>query len=232
MKGKVKQVTVYFYGDQQAFIEKRPSLKRIAIFDNNGKEIEDTKIEDQKTSKTIYQYMGNRIVDTTYSDGKVVKIEVEILDKADRLLELDMEINDPDMPPGFRHFKTKSIFKYDEKGNQTEDAAYDQGEKLMSKHSLLYNNEKQVIEENYVSYRASGIQIMKTINYYNAAGLRVKEMSYESEKLTGEGSISYSKFDQQGNWVSSTEETKYHSDSIFKDNESKSTTIREITYFQ
>jgi hypothetical protein len=232
LKGKVKQLTDYFYDSEEALKEKHPSIKNITLFDNNGREIEDVEIKGQKTTKTFYRYLGRQVIDTTYSDGQFFETGIEISDTADHLVELDLEINNPDMPAGFGHFKDKTIFKYDNKGNQIEASTYDEQGKLTIKRNLIYNNKNQVVEGDDESYRLGGIQTMKTLQSYNGSGLKIKESGYENDKLTHEGSISYDNFDKDGNWLFSTTDSKYHSDVVYKDKTSKSITIREIIYFQ
>jgi hypothetical protein len=172
------------------------------------------------------------VIDTSYSDGQFFEADIEILDTTDRLIESDLEVNNPDMPEMFRHFKIKTILKYDEHSRQTDLEDYNQEGKLLSKDSFIYNNKNQLVEDDYMSYRLSGIQTIKTITSYNESGLKLEEQVYESEKLTKKSSISYQTFDQQGNWLLSTDKSEYHSDQIHKDSKLTTTRIREISYFQ
>ena len=229
--GKVKQLTEYYYEKDQAYKDRHPTAKVVNNFDIAGRELEEVRTDDKKIYKTVYHYAKQRVYDTTYLNGSVSQTELEILDSTGRLSEWDFEINSPEMPPGFRSFNSKTTFKYDQMGRQIEIDDYDEG-KVISKQTFLYNNKNQASEEDYISYRSSGTKTRKIVNSYNSSGLKIKQIEYESGRLNAEGAISYDNFDKNGNWLLSTAYDQYHSDPIYKDNMSKSITVREISYFK
>jgi hypothetical protein len=95
----------------------------------------------------------------------------------------------------------KHVFKYDERGNRTEDAVYSEDGTLLSKDIYLFDiegnhfgvkniDEKGVERSTRFMYDSKGVNV--TRHFYSQTGKRIERRSYTYE------------FDAQGNWIKQT----------------------------
>ena len=54
--GKVKQLTEYYYENDQAYTDKQATAKVVNNFDIAGRELEEVRTDDKKIYKTVYHY--------------------------------------------------------------------------------------------------------------------------------------------------------------------------------
>jgi hypothetical protein len=224
VKGKVKVVTEREYGVKRMFFV-------------TGKELD---------NKIIYKYDGNGNETEAASYLRKGNMDYKITSKYDdknRLTESLLYNSEvvPEVPD------TRSVFKYDENGNQTEMDDYNPNGTLIKKHVFRYDEKGNQVE--FISYNQDNTVEYKAVNKFDLSGNRTEEAYYngkdslefkivfkydhqglETEQdyygaannLTFELTYKYEDIDPQGNWLKQT---------IYEDGNKEATNKRAIEYY-
>jgi len=234
LKGKVKQVTEYVYKDVEYISNLRTPEKHIENFDEKGNQLDETVYTNTGLiKKTVFIYTKEKIIQRQYLNGKLNGTFVQIYDDNGHEIELDMSTDeDTSEEIPMPKMNSRTIVKYDKKGNKAEEDEFLNGTKLTGKTTFVCNDEYQIVEEDRVRYFSTGVKKEKSINKYDSAGNKIKSETYDLlGKLIDEYTVSHDNLDQHGNWQLMTFIMKMHSqphdDSLYK-----VITKREIVYFR
>jgi antitoxin component YwqK of YwqJK toxin-antitoxin module len=115
----------------------------------------------------------------------------------------------------------KTVSKYDEKGNCIEENNYRAGKNLESKILYKYDSNGKMIEKN--SYDSEGKSVGKTTYRYNEEGFKTEICIYDSEGNLNKKTTCKYKYDTDGNWIAKID---YESDIATK------ITERQIEYYK
>ncbi len=231
LKGMVKQVTeVINFSEANNTSESSDTV--IMNFDGRGQELDKIFKKNGQEKKTAFVYAKGKITERQFYHGKVIETANLLYNNNGQLIEFNSTHDeDPFLENPFKG-KSMVIVKYDKKGNKIEEDDYFDGNKLSGKSSFIYNKNNQNVEEDREKYLSSGIKKEKSINKYNLRGEKVKSQTFDSlGRLIDEYSVTYSNFDQHGNWLLRIFNMKMPGQS-HDDSFSKNITRRKIVYYQ
>lgn len=233
--GHIKQIIEYNYINPRNIDSLKNPVKVIKDFDEKGNQLDEityNKLEKVK-SKTVFDNSRANTVIQSCNDSKGDLMWKTISKYDNNGNEIEMS-NYPDTTTGItsevNNFKL--IYKYDDRNNVVEMTIYSDGNKLSSKEIFIYNENHQIIENHSIQYLPNRTSESKELMQYDADGNKITSKIYTSDgKLKTEHIILYNNIDEEGNWLTETEETKVYN-MAGGSNMIKSVTKRDITYFK
>jgi hypothetical protein len=236
LKGKIKRVTTYIFRGEN---HKAPNTtaraeKTIETFDEKGWAIDEKMYDknDALRERSSFEYIADSIVVKNQFDnsGKLFVKYIFKYDGQGKQTEFDMN---SDAQPQMRLAKInyRCIYKYDELGNRISAEQYIDNNKLTMKTTSRYNDQHQRIQSDEESFFGKAVNKSIVAYTYDNAGNLIKSEIYDTDgNLTGGNSVSYDKFDKQGNWLIQT--SSYRGHSLYQGDFTFTTiTKREIQYY-
>jgi hypothetical protein len=231
LKGKVKRIeTGLFDSDKDGKIDTLATHNRfIDLFDENGNEVENSYIDKDGllVSKTVEKYNGkSEKTEEDYFGKNGVQESGTIFKYDDRgnLVE-----SDHDFIPDKKN-SNKTLYKYDDKGNNIEEDAYSTDGVFKYKNAFKYDNKGNKIEMEYWHAKEDTIRVKWTFNYNDASDEIQQDRYTPGGVLQIENTFTYNRFDNMGNWVLVTRESKGISKE-FANYINYSVTKRKIYYY-
>jgi len=186
-------------------------------------------------STETFDEMGNLVRNETYWKGQPYAIYEYFFLKGARVVKVtDLVPHNEGGGPGPKatpdpRYTLKFVYKYDSKGNRTEELRYGNDTSLRTRTAYLYDDKGNRIES--TTYLPNAKQASRrTLSSYDDKGNVVDESVYMGTNIVVKHSYTY-EFDSTGNWIKrkrnarATKDGKPFSEARYAD-------YRSITYFK
>jgi hypothetical protein len=224
LKGKVQKIvtgSAKLSKEAGGWIEAKPQMKSVIVYDAEG----------NRVKSENYDYMGNlfQINEYSFVDGdKVVKTETirhEYDPPAIMTVPAPKKENAKPADPGYTY---KFKYKYDAKGNRTEEAWYHNDGSLWLRYVSVYDARGNEVE--WFRYTREGKMNGRSVSSYDAGGNEIEKTWFRPDgSLSEKWNYTY-EFDSQGNWIK-RKSMKWTAKDGKSNFEPYDVTSRTITYF-
>lgn len=235
LRGRIKQIIEYNYINPRNIDSLKNPVRIIKDFDEKGYQLDEityNKLENLE-SKTVFDNSNANTVIQSCNDSKG-DLKWKTVSKYDNNGNEKEVSNYLDAtagtPPEVNSFKF--IYNYDDINNMVEMDTYSSNSILSAKEVYIYNENHQITEEHRTDYLPGRVSEKKVFFHYDLNGNKITSRRYDSNaRLKVEHIITYSNFDNEGNWLTETYDTIIHYTGS-QDYHTKDISKREILYFK
>lgn len=208
LEGKVMELTEFEYYNVDRVDTSKDAPKTVMKFDEIG----------NATGKTIYDKYGKVTNNTIYNVAPDKSIMINRYNSDNQLQNLNKYVfkyddkgNETELDNYFGanlNSLLKHIYRYDVNNNKIEEDTYSPETDKPAKEISLYNKKNQIVEID--TYDQDYYRFAKSILKYDSKGNLVDEDSYDFfGSLIMQDHYSYNKVDKHGNWILKTCEKRF-----------------------